>query len=205
LSTDRRDSDKRKSPETAVVEESVADNGQFDSFFAEFDGQRVELNSSLDGEKRQTARELRGASRVEEHLTFSLSHERYGLAISRVREIIKVQTLTFVPRQPPYVRGIFMLRGAIVPVLVLAQRLGLEVQEPTRSSRIVVVEDNEELIGLLVDEVFEVIRLAPTAIEPSPQWKGASHADLLKGVGRISDNMVILLDADALLTYMRVH
>lgn len=202
---DKRDSDKRQSPEMALVEESVAENGQFDSFFAEFDGQRVELNSSLDGEKRQTARELRGASRVEEHLTFSLSQERYGLAISRVREIIKVQRLTFVPRQPPYVRGIFMLRGAIVPVLVLAQRLGLEVQEPTRSSRIVVVEDNEELIGLLVDEVFEVIRLAPNAIEPAPQWKGAAHADLLKGVGRISDNMVILLDADALLTYMRVH
>lgn len=178
---------------------------RFDSFFAEFDSQRVELNSSLDGERRQSPRELRHATRIEEYLTFSLSRERYGLSISRVREIIKVQPLTFVPRQPPYVSGIFMLRGAIVPVLVLAQRLGLEVLERTRSSRIVVVEDNEELIGLLVDEVFDVIRLSQTAIEPAPQWKGAAHADLLKGVGRVSSNMVILLEADALLSYMRVH
>jgi purine-binding chemotaxis protein CheW len=171
-----------------------------DDFFAEFDGVRQTAGQRDGGLQSQKER---AASKDEEYLTFSLSRERYGMPINKVREIIKPPPLTFLPRQPTYVGGIFSLRGAIVPVIFLAQRLGLVVAAIGRPSRVIVIEDQEELVGLVVDEVFDVMRLSQAAIEPPPQWKGTTHAELIRGVGRAQEAMVILLDCDVLIANLR--
>ncbi len=167
-------------------------------FFAEFDTIR-------DAAQREAlaAQKERAALKNEEFITFALGREHYGMPLQKVREIIKPPALTFLPRQSSYVAGVFSLRGAIVPVLYLAERLGLQVSAANRQTRIIVLEDQDELVGFFIDEVHDVLRLAPGAIEPPPQWKGAAHAELIRGVGRSEQSMVILLDCDLLMTHLR--
>lgn len=186
--------------ETAPPQASPAQVIALNDFFAEFDGVR---HGSASREGTLQSQKERAALKDEEYLTFSLSRERYGMPINKVREIIKPPLLTFLPRQPSYVGGIFSLRGAIVPVIFLAQRLGLAVGAMARATRIVVIEDQDELVGFTVDEVHDVVRLPAAAIEPPPQWKGTSHAELIRGVGRAQQTMVILLDCDVLISNLR--
>jgi len=194
--------DPKKSPEmAAAVETDAVGEAQviaLNDFFAEFDGVRQGQREGLLQSQKD-----RAAVKDEEYLSFSLGRERYGMPINKVREIIKLPLLTFLPRQPSYVGGIFSLRGAIVPVIFLAQRLGLAVGTTGRSTRIVVIEDNDELVGFFVDEVHDVVRLSAAAIEPPPQWKGTSHAELIRGVGRAQQTMIILLDCDVLVSNLR--
>lgn len=187
-------------PETAHDAVSDAQVITLNDFFAEFDGVR---NGAGQRDGTVQSQKERAALKDEEYLTFSLSRERYGMPINKVREIIKPPLLTFLPRQPTYVGGIFSLRGAIVPVIYLAQRLGLSMTATARTTRIVVIEDQDELVGFIVDEVHDVVRLPASAIEPPPQWKGTSHAELIRGVGRAHQAMVILLDCDVLISNLR--
>jgi len=173
-------------------------------FFAEFDTTPNEFLALSDTEhKKQGRAERYTQKKIEDYLTFSLGKELYGVAISKVREIIKPQQLTFVPRQPGYVRGILSLRGSIVPVFSLSSRLGLENADVARSTRIVVFEDNDELLGFYVDEVREVVRVPVHAVEPPPQWKGSQHQDAIRGVGRVEGKMIILLEFDTLVSHLR--
>jgi purine-binding chemotaxis protein CheW len=101
------------------------------------------------------------------------------------------------------VAGILSLRGAIVPVFSLSMRLGLGLSEQRRSTRIVVFEDGEELLGFYVDEVRDVVRLPVHAVEPPPQWRGMQHQDVIRGVGRAADQMIILLEFDTLVSHLK--
>lgn len=178
-------------------------------FFAEFDQQQVEFLALADDtraevDNKKPGRAERFAQRkIEDYLTFLLQNEIYGVPISKVREIIKPMPLTSVPRQPSYVAGILSLRGAIVPVFSLSQRLGLGDKEIARSTRIVVFEDGEELLGFYVDEVREVVRMPVHAVEPPPQWRGAEHQDVIRGVGRVDSQMIILLEFDTLVSHLK--
>lgn len=179
-------------------------------FFAEFDEQQSEfLTLAEDGQKQEVVDKKPGRAerfaqrKIEDYLTFALQNEVYGVPISKVREIIKPMTLTNVPRQPAYVAGILSLRGAIVPVFSLSLRLGLEQGETQRSTRIVVFEDGEELLGFYVDEVREVVRMPVHAVEPPPQWRGAEHQDVIRGVGRVDSQMIILLEFDTLVSHLK--
>ncbi|MCC6807582.1 MAG: chemotaxis protein CheW [Deltaproteobacteria bacterium] len=173
-------------------------------FFAEFDDKQNEFLALAESELKKQGRAERFAQRkIEDYLTFSLQKEIYGVPISKVREIIKPMTLTPVPRQPPYVAGILSLRGAIVPVFSLSLRLGLSQGEIQRATRIVVFEDGEELLGFYVDEVREVVRMPVHAVEPPPQWRGAEHQDVIRGVGRVDSQMIILLEFDTLVSHLK--
>ncbi len=173
-------------------------------FFAEFDVTPNEFLALTESElKKQGRAERFSQKKIEDYLTFALGREVYGVAISKVREIIKPPQLTHVPRQPGYVRGILSLRGSIVPVFSLAARLGLDQESLLRTTRIVVFEDNDELLGFYVDEVREVVRVPLHAVEPPPQWKGTRHQDVIRGVGRIEGEMIILLEFDTLVSHLR--
>jgi purine-binding chemotaxis protein CheW len=173
-------------------------------FFAEFDSTTSEFLSLTESElKKQGRAERFSQKKIEDYLTFSLGTEIYGVAISKVREIIKPMQLTHVPRQAEHVRGLLSLRGSIVPVFSLASRLGLEQHDVQRTSRIIVFEDNDELLGFYVDEVREVVRVPLHAVEPPPQWRGSQHQDVIRGVGRVEGHMIILLEFDTLVSHLR--
>jgi purine-binding chemotaxis protein CheW len=130
----------------------------------------------------------------EQLVAFRLGGETYGIPISLVHEIIRSSEITQVPRTAEYVRGVINLRGKVVPVLDLRLRLGLPPIEETRTTRIVVVEVENGIIGMIVDAVSEVLRLPISQIEPPSELVASIETDLIRGVGKRDQDLVILLD-----------
>jgi purine-binding chemotaxis protein CheW len=129
-----------------------------------------------------------------ELLGFLLGDEEYAIDVLEVKEIIRLQPVTAVPRSPGCIRGIVTLRGVIVPVYDLHRRLGLAPAEPGPDARIVVAYRGEELAGLLVDRITQVVRVPADRVEPPPQTIGPAEAECLRGVARLEDRLLILLD-----------
>jgi purine-binding chemotaxis protein CheW len=131
---------------------------------------------------------------------FRIGRETYGIDIFVVREIVKAQEITSVPGASDYVLGIINLRGKIISVVDLAQRLGLGKSKIDRASRILVVDLDGFTVGFLVDAATEVLKLAPESIEAAPEeLKGSVHDDYLEGVGKLKDRLVIVLNPGSLL------
>ena len=138
---------------------------------------------------------------IEEQLVvFDLANEVYGVDISRVQEIIRMQAITRVPGAPPFVEGVINLRGKIIPVIDLHRRFGLQAAQPGKSSRIVVVETEGFVIGMIVDAVSEVLRVSPTCIEPPSPIVTGIDSDYIRGIAKIEGRLVILLRLDKVLT-----
>lgn len=134
-----------------------------------------------------------------EWLTFRLGSEDYALEIQHVREVLKPPLLTEVPRAPAHILGVMMVRGEIVAVIDLRARLGLPPSDPGPRARVLVCDTGEVSCGVLVDSVSNVIRLAPSAIEPRPPGVGAESVEYIAGIGRERNKLYILLDAPTLL------
>ncbi len=130
----------------------------------------------------------------EQLVAFHLAGETYGIPIMLVHEIIRPCEITRIPRSPEYVRGVVNLRGKIVPVIDLRRRLSLPTAEETGSTRIVVVEIEQGVVGMIVDGVSQVIRLPAAQIETPSELVADVEADLILGVGKLADELVILLD-----------
>lgn len=130
---------------------------------------------------------------------FELGTELYGVDIARVHEIIRPQNVTRVPRSPAFVEGVINLRGKVIPVVDLRRRFGLPSTEPTRASRIVVVEIGEQVVGIVVDGVSEVLRVGAATIEPPSPVVAGVDAEYIQGIAKLPDRLVILLDLDRVL------
>jgi purine-binding chemotaxis protein CheW len=133
-----------------------------------------------------------------EHLAVRLAAELYALPIERVREIQKVPFVTEVPRAPPEILGLMSLRGEVVAMIDARVLLGLPRPEPGRTARVVLVDPGDGVVGMLVDEVAGVLRLASADIEPVPPGIDR-EPPLLSGVARMQGRLLGLLDLAALL------
>ncbi len=127
-----------------------------------------------------------------------LGRQRYGLPIEAVYEIIRFQPITSVPEAPAFVEGIINLRGRIVPVVDLAARFGLPSSDRGRSARIVVAAVGGARVGLIVDGVSEVLMVPEDAVEATPPVARGFDAAYVRGIARLGDGLVILLELDAL-------
>lgn len=125
---------------------------------------------------------------------FELGSENYGVDIAAVEGIIKMQEITRLPHAPSFVEGITNLRGAVVPVVDLRKRFGLMAQEATRDTRIVVANIGSTKVGLVVDAVTQVIRVAEDKIEPPPQMSVTINSAFIKNIAKLDQQLVILLD-----------
>jgi len=141
-------------------------------------------------------REERKAVEATEHLaTFFLSGEEYGIDVRLVQEIIRVGEITQVPRAPDFIKGVINLRGRIIPVIDLKRKLGLgEVSEAARQSRIVVVKVRDRLVGLLVDGASQVLKVPVASIEAAPEEVVEIDANYLRGVAKLENRLIILMD-----------
>lgn len=125
--------------------------------------------------------------------------EEYAIPIEQVREIRAVESITKIPKAKSYVKGIMNLRGLIIPIIDVREKLGLGTEKTNSAKqRILVAEINGTLSGLLVDEVDQVLRLQTNDIEPSPQNVLESH-NYIKGIAKSNDKLIILLDVVSLL------
>jgi purine-binding chemotaxis protein CheW len=127
-----------------------------------------------------------------------LADEHYGLDIARVFEIIRHQPITPVPRAPSFVRGVINLRGRIIPVVDLRGRFGMPEVEPTKDTRIVVAESSSTRVGLIVDSVSEVLLVSADAVEPTPGVAAGADVEYLRGIAKLGDRLVLLLELDGL-------
>ena len=133
-------------------------------------------------------------------VTFRLGQEEFSLDILKVQEIIRHMELTRVPRSPDFVEGVINLRGRVIPVLDLRKRFGLPDVEDTSATRIIVVEVEGVTVGLKVDGVSEVLRINADTVEPPPALVTNIESDYIKGVGKLDNRLLILLDVSKILS-----
>ncbi|MFO7178043.1 MAG: chemotaxis protein CheW [Pseudomonadota bacterium] len=138
---------------------------------------------------------------VREFLVFSLASELYGVELARIREILSPPPVTPVPRSPPEVVGVCSVRGLLVTVVDLRRKLRVEERPLGRRARILLaLAQSGETIGLLVDEVKQVMRLGDGEIEPSANALGGDLSEHVLGIGRPQGMFLILLDLSAIVS-----
>jgi purine-binding chemotaxis protein CheW len=127
-----------------------------------------------------------------------LGRESYGLDIGSVYEIIRFQECTAVPAAPPFVDGVINLRGRIIPVVDMASRFGLGRSATTNATRIIVAGTAGLRVGLVVDAVTQVLMVAEESVEPTPDVAAGFDSSYVRGIAKLGDQLVILLDLGAL-------
>ncbi len=148
--------------------------------------------STLQEETRETKGE------VLQLASFRLGEEEYAIDISTVQEINRMTEVTKVPNSPPYIEGVLNLRGRIIPAVNLRKKFGLPEREYDRHTRIMVVDVEGTMVGLIVDAVSEVLRISPETIEPAPEMSAGVNSKYIRGVGKVNGRLVILLDLERL-------
>jgi len=147
------------------------------------------------------ARRIGDRGPVREFLMFALAGELYGVELTRIKEILSPPPITMVPRAPREVIGVCSVRGLLVTVLDLRRKLRIEERPLTRRARILLGEaESGEVIGLLVDEVRHVVRLAATEVEAAASALGGDVSEFVLGIGRPSGEFLILLDLLAIVS-----
>jgi purine-binding chemotaxis protein CheW len=148
----------------------------------------------------QLARQLAG-----KYMTFRLAGECYGIEVLKVRELIRLTEITRVPGTKRFIRGVINLRGRITPVVDPGLKFGMGELKATEQTVIIVVQcssyEQDLTMGMLVDEVLEVMNVAPGDIEPPPDFgTGAIDTDYLLGVAKADKRVVMLMDIGKVLT-----
>lgn len=130
----------------------------------------------------------------ERYLTFFLGEEQYGIAIDQIKEIIAMMKVTYVPKTPPFMRGVINLRGAIIPVVDTRLRFGMELVEPTMHTAIIIVEIEKVMIGFVVDRVEEVASIDTSHLSEPPKFGSHIDTDFICAMAQIDENVVMILD-----------
>jgi purine-binding chemotaxis protein CheW len=130
----------------------------------------------------------------QEFLCFRVSSEEYAVNIMEIKEIIRPREITEVPRVPDFISGVLSLRGIIIPVFDMRRRLHLSSSESGVKERIIVVSRGEELFGIQVDEVLQVVRISENLIEQPPAILEGIDRDFVLGIGRHDSRMLIMLN-----------
>lgn len=134
------------------------------------------------------------------YLTFTLGNEDYGIGILKIREIIGVMEITAVPHTPEYIKGVINLRGRVIPIMDLRLKFGLSPEEYNERTCIIVVEvqgkSGPVQVGMVVDSVSEVLAIAGEQIEPPPSLGISGDTENILGMGKVSEEVKILLDVD---------
>ncbi len=155
---------------------------------------------ATDSETQNIGQQLAG-----KYMTFKLASEEYGLAILRVREIIGLMDITRVPRTKEFIRGVINLRGKVIPVVDLRMKFDMPATEPTDQTVIIVVQwlvnNGATTMGILVDEVLEVLNIAAEQIEPPPElYSRDGETDFILGIGKADKRVICLLDIEQVLS-----
>lgn len=132
---------------------------------------------------------------------FKLGREEFGADIGSVLEITRVLEITHLPEAPGFIEGVINLRGKVIAVVDLHRQFQLPAsKERPKSARIIVAEVHNETVGFLVDEVPEVLRIPQSSLEPPPELvQGKIKNDYIKGVGKLGNRLIVLLDWEKVL------
>lgn len=141
---------------------------------------------------------VQGISHTSQYLTFKLDNEIYAMDITTVREVLDIIRITKVPQMPDFMCGVINLRGRVVPVVDLRLKFGLREANSLKDACIVIIEifldDEETVLGILVDTVQEVISLEPEQIDPPPRIGTRLKTEFIKGMGKKDEEFIIILE-----------
>lgn len=132
-------------------------------------------------------------------VVFDLSSEIYALDILHVHEIIRIQPVTPVPGAPDYIEGLINLRGRVVPVVDLRKRFGLPLRVTGDRARIIVVQVSDDIVGVVVDAVSEVITVSPEVVEPAAKVVSGLDAEYIRTIAKIDGHLVAVLNPDKII------
>jgi len=133
------------------------------------------------------------------YLSFLLSREEYAIDILKVQEIIGLIPITPVPNAPEYIRGVLNLRGKIIPVMDLRTRFGMNRTEDTDETCVIVAQEEEYLMGIVVDKVSEVLVIQGSEIEEVPSFGIAGKSEYLSGIGKVKEQVKMIVDVHKVL------
>jgi purine-binding chemotaxis protein CheW len=133
-------------------------------------------------------------------VTFSIGNEEFGVEILKVQEINKMMQVTKIPNSPSFVEGVINLRGKVIPIINLRNKLRLPPKEHDKNTRIIVMEIQGKTVGFIVDAVSEVLRIPRSITEPPPPMIGGVSSEYIVSVGKLEDRLLILLDVDKILS-----
>lgn len=132
-------------------------------------------------------------------VTFRIGEEEFGVDILAVQEIIRLMQITMVPRAPEFIEGVINLRGKVIPVVNMRTRFNKAEHVPDSATRIVVMELGQKIVGFLVDGVSEVLRIPENTVEDPPPVVAGIGSEYIRGIGKLDNRLLILLDLDHLL------
>jgi len=153
----------------------------------------------MSDERRNASEDVDGNDEVLQWVTFKLANETYGINVMQVQEVLRYSEIAPVPGAPMYVLGIINLRGNVVTVIDTRTRFGLETSEVTDNTRVVIIELEKQVIGILVDSVAEVVYLRASEIDMAPNVGNDESAKFIQGVSNREGELLILVDLNKLL------
>jgi purine-binding chemotaxis protein CheW len=188
-----------KSPETDDTwHEPVAADPLADFFVGP--SEQEHMVTSYGGDPFSSSQRL--GREMAELLVFWVGDEEYAIDILEIQELIKLPAVTQVPRTSEAILGITSLRGTVVPVLELSRILKLGTRPVSRTTRVLVLRGGGDPVGLVVDRVTSVVRIERESIEAVPRTMQTETGDLLAGVGRVDERLLIILDLAAILALL---
>ncbi|HPE81655.1 MAG: chemotaxis protein CheW [Gammaproteobacteria bacterium] len=148
----------------------------------------------------KSAAESTAGDPVIQLVTFRLKDESYGINVMQVQEVLRISEIAPVPGAPAYVLGIINLRGNVVTVIDTRTRFGLPTTERDDASRIVIIESDQQVVGILVDSVAEVVELRQSEIDSAPNIGNDESSRYIQGVASRDEDLLIVVDLNKLLT-----
>ena len=133
-------------------------------------------------------------------IIFKLNDEEYAMPVDYVGSIERMMKTTRVPGTPNFVKGVLNLRGVVTPLIDLRLRFGMTEIEETERTRVIIIEHNDMVVGIIVDAANDVIDIQESSIEPPPETVGSLHNEYLEGVAKYDDRLFIILDVDHILS-----
>jgi purine-binding chemotaxis protein CheW len=134
------------------------------------------------------------AADMKQLISFTVGAEEYGLELLRVKEVIRMRSITWLPQAPSCMKGIINLRGDVIPIVDLRDRFGLQSQEHTAKTRVVVVEVEGRPVGIVVDSASQVMHVPADQFDPPPSVMGVGSGDFITAIGKTDEKLVIMLD-----------
>jgi purine-binding chemotaxis protein CheW len=147
----------------------------------------------------ETGLSVAGRSHGTKYLTFGLGNEEYAIDIMVVREIITPVTVRSVPKVPGYIKGIINLRDHVIPIIDLRAKFGMAAIPPTEETCDIVLDIDGRPVGVVVDRVLEVVDIGADRIEPAPDVGGGVDTSSIRGIGKVGERVIVLLDIAAAL------
>lgn len=141
-----------------------------------------------------------GEEKLVQFVVFSLGDEEFGVDIDQVSEIVRVGTFAPIPDSPEFIRGLTNVRGTIIAVIDLKKRFALRQEKGVEGKHVIITREQKNLLGILVDEVTEVLRIAQKEISPAPGMTTVIHKNYMSGVITVEQRMIILLDLKSVLS-----